>query len=527
VSAELLELGTKPISPEAPSGAPARDEPEFAALQLELRKLELPEQPTVNWDSAIKNASLLLGTKSKDLLVASYLTLALFERDGHAGLAIGLTVLRDMLGNFWETLFPEVKRLRGRAAAFEWLSERGAAAVRRRGESGAKPVDVNACLERIGEIGERLSPHLEGGSYMLTDLRDALQEIPTEESAPSPPPGAPAGASAASAPVASAPVSAVPTTLATPSDYDAAIGEAKKLMRMSSDYLRAQEPLNPLAFRMPRFATWMTVKLPPATDGKTQIPPPQPPDMLEKLTAQMANGQFAGVLETTEGRFPTAVFWLDLHRFAAQALERMGPDAKPAADAVREETAALLRRLPGLQDLRFSNDQPVANPETREWITKVVLAAPAGGDGASGSSAKPAEGEDADTFETVRAEARALAREKKLAEALRRLEAEAMRAGPLRDRVRWKLESARLCSEAGHPETALAQLEGLDQAMRDANVEAWDPVLSVEVLRQLLLARQRVPAAGKSPEDMARGRELLGRLCRLDVVAALELNGKK
>jgi type VI secretion system protein VasJ len=296
-------------------------------------------------------------------------------------------------------------------------------------------------------------------------------------------------------------------------------------MRMTADYLRTHEPLNPLAYRMSRFATWLTVKLPPATDGKTQIPPPQPADMLEKLAGQLANGQYAGMLEATEGRFPTAVFWLDLHRFAAQALDRMGPDAKPAADAVCEEVAGLLKRVPGVAELRFANDQPVANAETREWLATRVAALAAGA-GQAPVAAAPRAGAEEDPFETVRAEARGLAREKKLAEALRRLESEATRSGNLRDRVRWKLESARLCLEGNQLETALAQLEAVESMVRDASVEAWDPELCVEVLRMLLVARQRA-SAGKTPEDAARGRELLGRLCRLDVVAALELNGKR
>lgn len=520
MTADLLELGTKPVAADAPSGASARDEPEFAALQLEVRKLELPDQPTVNWDLAVENASKLLNGKSKDLLIAAYLALALFERDGHAGLATGLTVLRDLLGNFWDSLWPEARRLRGRVAAFEWLSERGAAAVRRRGAGGANPEAVKTALERIGEIGEKLSPLVEGGGYLLTDLRDALQEIPTEAS---PPPAAAAGPSSAPAPAAAA-VSAVPSTLATSDDYEKALAEARRLMRQAADYLRTNEPLNPLAYRMSRFATWLTVKLPPAVDGKTQIPPPQPADLLEKLAGQLANGQYAGMLEATEGRFPTAVFWLDLHRFAAQALDRMGPDAKPAADAVCEEVAALLKRVPGVAELRFANDQPVANAETREWLANRV--ASLAGAAAPAPAAAPGAGGEDDTFETVRAEARGLAREKKLAEALRRLESEATRAANLRDRVRWKLETARLCLEGNQLETALAQLEAVESMVRDASVEAWDPELCVEVLRMLLTARQRA-SVGKTPEDAARGRELLGRLCRLDVVAALELNGKR
>jgi hypothetical protein len=36
-----------------------------------------------------------------------------------------------------------------------------------------------------------------------------------------------------------------------------------------------------------------------------------------------------------------------------------------------------------------------------------------------------------------------------------------------------------------------------------------------------------VPAAGRPPEEAQKSREILNRLTRLDVVAAVELNGRK
>jgi len=523
--AELLELGSAPIRPDAPAGGPGRDEPEFEALQLELRKLEMPDQPTVRWDAAIAAATTLLSSKSKDLLVAAYLTVALFERDGYPGLVTGLTILRDMVTTYWEPLFPEIKRLRGRSAAFEWLSERGAGMVRKRGEDGIKADAVKAALERIEQIGAALDDKLENGAGLLGDLRDSLDELPLEES---PPPAAAPSASAPSpGPATASPsvsASSVPTTLTSEDDLQKVLGEAKRLLRTAADYVRTQEPTSALAYRIPRFAAWLTVKqLPPEAGGKTQIPAPQPADLIDKLNGMLAAGQYAGVLQETEGRIGNAVFWLDLHRLAAQALDKMGPDAKPAADAVRSELASLLRRLPRLPELRFVNDQPLASRETREWIESSVLAGDGGGGVSRVSRASDAEGEDEGDTKLLE-EAWGLARQKDLPAALGMLE-RAAQSGRVRERARWKLEMARMCMESGYHDTALAQLEGLDQEMRSASVEEWDPEISVEVLRGLLQARQR--NAAKTPDDAIRARELMGRLCRLDVVAALELNGKK
>src|SRR6188474_1121374 len=108
--ADLAALGSQPIRPDAPSGDPARDAPEFEALQAEVRKLEQPDAPAPNWVLVIDASAAILGGKSKDLLAASYLSVGLLERDGFPGLATGLTVLRDIVSSQWETCFPEAKR---------------------------------------------------------------------------------------------------------------------------------------------------------------------------------------------------------------------------------------------------------------------------------------------------------------------------------------------------------------------------------------------------------------------------------
>jgi type VI secretion system protein VasJ len=520
-AADLIELGTRPIRDDAPAGAPARDEPEFEALQLEVRKLELPEQPTPNWDLAVRSAATLLGQKSKDLLVASYLSVGLLEKEGYDGLAAGLTILRDLIVTFWDSLFPEAKRMRGRIAAIEWLAERGAPRVRRAPAGPQHEEAIARALARLGELGEQLAPRMEGGGSLLVELRRALEEAAERSKSP-----APAAATAA----ASSGASAGPAAVESAGDLDAALAEAKRLLRASGDFLRKTDPKNPLGYRMPRLVAWMSVaQLPPNAGGKTQIPAPQPPDFGDKLEQALGAGQWAGVIEQAEGRFPNAVLWLDLHRYSAAALEGMGDEYAPAAEAIAQEVAVLLRRVPGLAELRFANDQPLASAATQAWIRERVAPAAAGAAPAAPAPAAAAAGAGLAGFDEAKREAWQLARGRKLAAAVARLEEGASRAAALRDRVPWKLEIARICLDRGHAETALAQLEALDVELTRASVEAWDPVLCADVIKSLLVCRQKVLSSARqaTPDDAARSRELMGRLCRLDVVAALEMNGKR
>jgi type VI secretion system protein VasJ len=197
---------------------------------------------------------------------------------------------------------------------------------------------------------------------------------------------------------------------------------------------------------------------------------------------------------------------------------------------VRDEVRFLLRRFPGLPELRFANDQPLAAPETRAWIRDRVLGA--GGEEAAAPAqpaGAPAVERGGEGFEKARAEAWKLARERKLADAVALLGRGADQARRLRDRVWWRLEAARLLLDRGQAETALAQLEGLDTEIQRSTVEAWDPEVCAEVIKSLLVCRQKALSSSRpqSADEYQRTRELLGRLCRLDLVAALELQGRK
>jgi type VI secretion system protein VasJ len=124
-------------------------------------------------------------------------------------------------------------------------------------------------------------------------------------------------------------------------------------------------------------------------------------------------------------------------------------------------------------------------------------------------------------------EARKLARSKKLGEAIALLEKGALRSERLDDRVAWKLEVAKVCIAASQFELALAQLEGLEDELEHSRIEQWDPQLCADVLKSILTCRRKMAESSElSPEEWARQRQVMSRLCRLDLQAALELNGK-
>lgn len=529
---EFLELGNLTIRADAPAGMSVRDEPSFEVLQLEVRKLEMPDGEQPKWEEVLRLGHELLRDKGKDVLVASWLTLALLNRHGYPGLEAGLTLLRDYLIEHWEIVFPEVKRVKGRVAAIEWMSDRAKKDVPKIPASPADHEALTHCAERLSELSSQLADKVEGGSVILSELRRLVDGLVAETKAKPVEAASMPGAAPGAAPVSSggSAVPSGPRAISSDTDVQAALADVRSTLRILAEWLRVNSPMDPMAWRFPRIAAWMHLtQLPPSQDGTTQIPPIQPPDSGDKMQSMLDAGQFAGVLEQTESKLGTAVWWLDLQRYAVKALEGLGRQG--GADAVVQELASLLQRFPGAPDLRFKDGTPVCNPATRTWIRERVLAA--GGEGAGGAEASPGSGgggdADLETLPAERAEARMLAGQKKVAEAVRLLEEAAAKSGTLRGRAWRRLEIARILHDRGHAEAALTQLDALDQELLSSSAEDWDRSLCAEVVKSLFASHQKVLSSGRpiSTEDSQRTRLLLGRLCRLDVSAVLMLDLKR
>ena len=128
-----------PIPGENPSGESLRYAPVFDKIK-EARRADddAPqgewqfERKTADYTLVIKLASEALATKSKDLQVAAWLTEAMLGKEGFQGLKAGLELIKALIENFWDTLYPELDDgdAEMRAAPLEWLGTRMEPALR-------------------------------------------------------------------------------------------------------------------------------------------------------------------------------------------------------------------------------------------------------------------------------------------------------------------------------------------------------------------------------------------------------------
>jgi type VI secretion system protein ImpA len=128
-----------PIPGDNPSGESLRYAPVFDKIK-EARRADddAPqgewqfERKTADYPLVIKLAGEALATKSKDLQLAAWLTEAILRKEGFQGLKVSLNLMKGLIENFWDTLYPELDDgdAEMRAAPLEWLGTRMEPALR-------------------------------------------------------------------------------------------------------------------------------------------------------------------------------------------------------------------------------------------------------------------------------------------------------------------------------------------------------------------------------------------------------------
>jgi type VI secretion system protein ImpA len=154
--------------------------------------------------------------------------------------------------------------------------------------------------------------------------------------------------------------------------------------------LRSRDPEDPSPYMMLRCFAWANIMYrAPLLDHSAIVPPSS--ELRVKLKRLTADSEWDKVLELTEATMlqPAGKFWLDLQRYAVNAIEQKGFPS--VARVVNNQFRILLETMPDVLDITFADDTPAANQETKSWIEnyviiqKVTPPAPEGGDTSSSS----------------------------------------------------------------------------------------------------------------------------------------------
>lgn len=539
----LLEtLATKPISDKAPTGSNIRLEPNFEAIESQLSLMDsLTSDIPTDWDEVQRLCKIVLASESKDLLVACYLTRALCEKDLLQGLDLGLGLNLKLMELYWENCFPAKKRARGRAAPYVWLVERLDLKLEAYQPGLSDLAQLKQIVQKIRQLDEFLLEQLGDVAPPLNEFEQVFKrwvsglerEQVAQEARAKSQAAANANSSSTASPQSSsnssgaAPGSpsqgsAAPVprgAISSEAEYQAYCRNLQESLRTLCLYLRENQPTNAESFRINRFLTWLGVNaLPGAKEGVTQLRP-LPADMLKQYETLLQLKNYNDLIPQIENSISRAPFWLDGHYWMSTILEDMG--AVDAKNAVNAGVRDFVKRLPGVVNLKFVDNTPFANDETRSWLSMEVMAESGN---AQSDLALPLQGEETANWESAYEQALVLQKEKKMKQALALFQDGCMRSISKREQIFWRFNQARFCFESKQFDLAIPLLERIDQQLQNNQLDDWEPAVTTKIIELLL----RCYKNSKETEALKQRIEALhARLCRYDLALAFELSANQ
>lgn len=542
---ELLDVGKSPVSPDHPAGLDPSYELEFEQLQTEIDKLSMPSSDGqgIDWDKIIKLSQVILGQKGKHMQIAAYLAVALLRKRAIPGLADGVRILADLTTTYWDDLFPPKKRMRGRANAIGWFRDQVQNFFNSFTSEATFPKDVvDRLVGGFTDLDAFAADNMPDGPS-LHELVEIVKRLPVDMPAPAPlapepavaAPGDAQAQAASAAPAVqgqagaavSPPVKAarVAAALGTASgaasgpvlgadgkpDPAATLQDLMNRMTAAAGLLIQEDSGDPRAYILARMGAWLKVDgLPPAEAGQTMIPPPD--DSIKSSLTQLITGrQYEEAARQAESQIPVYLFWLDLSRISAQALDSLGMKGRDALEAVKLQTSLYVARLKGIEKLAFADGTPFADAETRAWLRSIPMC--------TGQSA------DASQTDSVLGKAmeqvNALAGSKKFLEAVTLLQDVLLQSRSGRERFDALIAMAGMLSQSGRADLAGPNVDELLDLVSQYKLEQWEP----DTALRGLLAAYAVLSLDDTDEGKAKTRQVLSRVARIKPAAAMRVSG--
>ena len=580
--ADLLE----PVAGESPAGVSLRYDPVYDQIkQARTEDDDAPqglwqhERKTADYAQVIKLAGEALAKRSKDLQLAAWITEAQLKREGFAGLAEGLTLLRGLIEGFWDGLFPEIDEgdLEFRAAPLEWVGQYLGDSVRatpvtkggldlgayRQSRLVGSEKDVEGDYEKqqarkqaiadgkltVEQFDEgftgtpkpfykKLVADLDAARTALSTL-DATCKGRFADAAPSfnklrgaledvrqiagqllarkleLEPDPPEVVAAEAAAAGAGGDGAAGGGGITPMTISR--DDALLRIAVAARFLRAAAPTEPAPYLMLRGLRWGELRGSASIDPKLLVAPPT--EIRSRLKGLLLDAHFQELLEAGEEVMAQAYGrgWLDLQRYVLTACEGLGSAYDPVATAITGALRTLLRDIRDLPAMTMMDDTPTANTETREWLRARGLI---GGveEEEPEEPVAPTPGRRAggrDAYDRALDRVRAGEPQRAIELLLREAEQEKSE----RARFLRRAQAARVMVEAGHDPVALPILRDLLELIQKHTLEEWE---AGDVVAQPLGLLYRCVA--RLEPNSAEKNALYVRICRLDPLQAMELN---
>jgi type VI secretion system protein VasJ len=511
---DLLDLGKNPISKENPAGEDIRSFSEYELLQEEIDKLSSPTaSASVDWKKIGDLSRDILTTKSKHLHSAIYLCQSLLVQRGFEGLVDGTGILKDLLENYWETLYPETKRMRARKNVFEWWINVTVSTISNLQDAVWTKQEIKAIIGNLETIEKFIQEHIEDSPTLNPLIQKVSTLTPSEASSSAEP-------AAQKIPVQAAPSRATTAPLpkgdaVTSDDPVKLLNAGLELLSQASNIRIKQEILTPHPFLINRIVAWLPVEtLPPADNGNTKIPPPEP-QLFATLDTLYRENRWRDLINACESKVRQYLFWLDLSRYSYMALEGMGRSEISAI--IANETSNFVQRLSGIETLRFSNGIPFAAEETIEWIRQLRKTQ------VYEEAVQETSASLDDEMSKFLKQAKKDIKENKLALILKEFQIKRGQTASPRTRLFWDMGFCTLFLNTKYARLVVPYLNEILNTITQYRIEEWEPALAVEALALVVTGYKKQKAATDTGVDYKLlSEEVINRLSLLNPMKAVE-----
>jgi type VI secretion system ImpA/VasJ family protein len=536
---------TQAISAEAFCGELARYDEDFQQLQTEIQKLKSVHDETCNWNTVYESADRLLRTKTKDMTVLGALCIALFKREGFAGLAAGLGSYVSLIQQHLMEIYPKPNRRRGRAGAFTWLTEQLTAELEQAEPGPADHEEIQTTLqyfeqldgvmvEQLGDLHPRVGPI----KTMLGDFVERSRPAPPAPPEPEPAPweaqgdtvgsaGDGADAEEAAAPPAEAPPrrtapqraaggGGLPTSIESEEQAASVLESVRATLRALGTFYLKRDEQNPLGYQLAHFASFLGV-----VPGGEHKPPVVDQERMDLIASEFADQSWRWVIKRALLVAKESGINTDVEYYLERACGELGYDQAQATVKalvlgtaaafgedldLREETALWVRQLGGSASALPAPPSKAAEPS----------GPPEGGEGEDGSP-------EEDRLSQQIAAAGALVASDGLEAGFRLIQGELASAGSKQIRFHLRLALAALCVQENAADLARPILQELLKELEDP-ISSWEPAILVRVAQTVLACNRQLEefiGQGADPELEAESARMMTTLARIDPGAAL------
>lgn len=359
---QYLDKLSRPISQANPVGERLNDDVLFDYVEDQMMKVGSLSHTEVQWHEVERVAFTLLETKSKDLKLLTYLLQCLQHQCSLERFSCSLALLESFMTSFWENCHPAPgpRGVLPRRKFFAQIVQRTLKAAEGLDTDFCDPDTKSILLHSLKALCDTAAAkELPVEELQSLDTR-LIQRFNTEATKKL----KPAQESTTRESSSGSESREIPRL-----DIDNSSDKAtKQALLKVADFIADNPAGMALGLRLRRFAIWFSVTSVPENanaKGETSLMPISA-DRVGEYRSQLTKSPDLALLRRIEQSLSLSPFWIDGHCLSAQLAKTLGQSAW--AQAILEETAAFVERLPALLDMSFKGGVPFVSKETRSWL---------------------------------------------------------------------------------------------------------------------------------------------------------------